>query len=216
MEANHTQRIADDAMTKLLIAGSPFDIGIPAWTLREITTRSTYAIEPSALLGLDPENGSKDIVSEYERKKGYEFSWGTLSEDICEEGDLLVSTFEVFPKLVLKQFPQPAMVEDLFIWMYENHPLRHESFGADEAHGDWFVMSFTAYEAKNISRLRTWLGTVFVTKIMQDLVSEAMLIVTRELFLAANERLDEDLFNEHKRFQLCGDPADLTFNKSPS
>lgn len=214
MNNNDKRRLVDSVMSGLLMVGCPFDLGIPAWTLREMTTRSAFAVAPSALLGLDPDSAENNVISEYSEKRGYEFSWGTLSELVYEDEDgTLTGCFEVFPKDVLMTFPQPAMVEDLFVWMYQNHPLKHPLYYGDEAYGDWFVLSFTAYDIDAISALRHWLATTFVSKIMPDLVSEAMLAVTKELHVAQNGSVESgEVFVENIRHQLCGDPSNLSFN----
>lgn len=217
MDAKVKNHALDGVMGGLLALGYCFDIGIPSWVLTELITRKSAPLRPRDVLGLSKNYRENSITAEYFNKMGYEFSWGTLSEKLHTDVDdgMLVGTFEIFPKQVLMAFPQVEMVEDLFIWMYQNHPLRHAEFEGDEAFDGWFSMSFSAYGNEEIAELRRWLAGTFVSKIMPDLISEAMRIVMAANAVEAtcsDEGAAEDVLNERGRFQLCGDPADLSFN----
>lgn len=217
MEQFEKQRLVDGVMTGLLMMGCPVDLGIPAWTLQDMVRRPEFSEAPEKIFGIGAEPFSDNMVDEYFDKRGYEFSWGSLSESVgqdeYDEDETVVGRFEMLPKDVLMKFPQPAMVEDLFMWMYDHHPLKHSRFDVDESFGEWFVMSFAAYGDDNIAALRQWLALTFVPKIMPDLVSEAMLIVTREILQASDQDVASgEIFKEKGRYQLCGDPAELSFN----
>lgn len=217
MDANVRNHALDGVMGGLLALGYCFDIGIPSWVLTELISRKSARLRPRDVLGLSKSYRENSITSEYLNKIGYEFSWGTLSEELQTDEDdgELVGTFEIFPKHVLKTCPQSGMIEDLFMWMYQNHPLRHNEFDCDQSFGDWFVMSFSAYGKEEIAELRRWLAGTFVSKIMPDLISEAMRIVMAAKAVDAarsDDEAAEGVLNEKVRFQLCGDPADLCFN----
>jgi hypothetical protein len=208
--------MADGAMRLLLAMGRPIDIGIPAWLLREIVTRKAYPVKPRDALGLSKVSCGKSLVDEYLATKGYEFSWGTLSESVgqSEFDGSLVGTFEVFPKHVLQAFPQSKMLEDLFSWMYRHHPLQHDDYYPDESNGAWFVMSFSSYSEKGIVALRQWLTNTFLPRILPDLIAEAMRIVEEAKRVAIARSIDgsfEEALVERERFQLCGYPTELSF-----
>lgn len=216
---NVRNQALDGAMAGLLALGCGMDIGIPSWALKEAVTRRSFPLKPRDVLGLSKAYRENSIVGEYLNKKGYEFSWGTLAEDaqwIDDDDDgTWVGTFEIFPKRLLMEFPQKGIVEDLLMWMYQNHPLRHEDFDVEESSGSWFVLSFSAFGTEKIGELRCWLAGIFVPKILPDLIAEAMKIVTAEKMAAIARSADgsfEEALREKGRFQLCGDPADLCFN----
>lgn len=214
---NSKNHAINGVMAGLLALGYHIDLGIPSWVLTEMVTRKTCPLTPRDVLGISAAYRDGSIVSEYRNKVGYEFSWGTLSEDVRmdEDDETWIGKFEFFPKHVLMAFPQSALVEDLFMWMYQYHPLCHEQFDCDESYGDWFVLSFTAYGEEDISALRCWLAGVFVPKIMPDLVAEALRIVEAakaEAIANSSDGSFEEALYEKGRYQLCGDPADLSFN----
>lgn len=218
MEDSHNHAI-NGVMAGLLALGYYIDLGIASWLLTEMVSRKTCPLTPRDVLGVSKAYRDGSIVTEYLNKVGYEFSWGTLSEDVRmdEDDETWIGTFEFFPKHVLKAFPQSALVEDLFMWMYQNHPLCHEQFDCGEAFGDWFVLSFTAYGQEDIAELRRWLAGIFVPKIMPDLVAEALRIVDAtkaEAIARSSDGSFEEALFEKGRFQLCGDPADISFNLS--
>lgn len=210
----------DGTMTGLLLMGFPFNIGIPCWAVNEMIHRYEQPLQSDDILGISDDFHESSMLSEYSDMKGYEFSWGTLSEDLdqFEDDDKAssVGRFEFCLKEVLLAFPQSAMIEDLFVWMYENHPLQNNKYACDETCGDWFVLSFVACGQEEISQLRRWLAYIFIPKILPDLITEAMMIVAaakeRELAHSGAGSF-ERLFIETKRYQLCGDPSELTFNR---
>ncbi len=208
----------DRVMAGLVAINCPMDIGMPSWMLTEMVTRKSFPLKPKDVLGLSNAYKESSIVSEYLDKVGYEFSWGTLSEDIHQDEDdgTWIGTFEILPKNVLRAFPQCGMVGDLFIWLYANHPLQHDEFDGDESFCDWFALSFTVHGYKKITKLRSWLATTFVQRIMPDLVLEAMRIVAEAKKMAIENSTDGsfEALQETGRFQLCGNPADLVFNAS--
>jgi hypothetical protein len=217
MDANVRDYALDGVMTGLLAAGHCFKVGIPSWVLTELVSRKFAPLRPRDVLGLSRSHRENSITAEYLNKMGYEFSWGTLSEEIHADEDdcVLVGTFEIFPTQVLMTFPQAAMVEDLFIWMYQNHPLSHKEFEGNEASGGWFVLSFSAVGQEKIDELRRWLAVIFVPRVMPELILEARRIVAAAAEVASARSADgsfEDALYEIGRFQLCCDPADLAFN----
>jgi len=155
----------------------------------------------------------KGMVQEYLDKKGYEFSWGTVTEELQEIEDFpSIWKFEIIPHQILKRFPQPALLEDLFIFMYRHHPLRHATFFADESFCNWSVMGFEV-ESEKIIDFRHWIATVFLSKVIPDLLAEAMLIVEQKLTVERCIGAPPGYsLNEEVRFQLCGAPEMLSFN----
>jgi len=216
MDAIEKNHAIDGVMAGLLAAACPIEVGIPSWFLTEMVTRKSFPVKPRDVLGLSVECKDNCIVSDYLNMKGYEFSWGTFSENIFQDEDgEWVGIFEIFPKHVLRAFPQVNMISDLFMWMYQNHSRRHDEFKVEEPYSTWYVISFSAYGKEKIGELRRWLAGVFVPKILPDLISEAVKIVTAEKMAVAARSIDgpyEDALCEKKRFQLCGDPAKLSFN----
>lgn len=209
---NLQNKTKTEGMARLLELGQCFDLGIPSWILNEMVSREKFQISPKDVFGLGNSSSQNNIVGEYMNKKGYEFSWGSMSENVYQDEDdaTWIGTFEILPKVVLMAFPQGAMIEDLFIWMYQNHPLRHDEFNGEESFGDWFVLSFSAYGLDEIARLRSWLATTFIEHVIPDLISEALRIVAAEK-LAGIADGSVDVMREDGRFQLCGDPVDLSF-----
>jgi|SRR5471030_493959 len=199
----------DNAMASLLLLGHSFRLGPPSWVLTELVTRTTYPQTPRHVLGLTKRGYDQGIVSEYVDKKGYEFSWGTVSEDIemydDEQEDIPIAWFEIFPTNLLKTFPNSALVEDLFLWLYNKHPLCNKEFEGEEAVGDWFVLSFSAEGVRAIDRLRLWLAATFVPRIMPDLLAEATRIINEAKTASVDEagRVLYDPLVEGLRFQLC-------------
>ena len=117
---NAHSKAVDGVMAGLLALGYYTELGIPSWILTEMATRKTAPMSARDVLGLSAKYKHRNIVTEYSQKKGYEFSWGTLSEDVFRDADadddddsedVWTGRFEVMPKEVLKAFPQSAMVE---------------------------------------------------------------------------------------------------------
>lgn len=209
-EKNH---VLDGVMAGLVMLGCPVAVGIPAWMLKEMTTRTQHLVSPREVLGLSNSGSHVDMVEEYLDNKGYQFSWGTVTERLLEIEDFPPFwKFEITPYQVLKRFSQPAMLQDLFIYMYRHHPLRHSKFYPDESYGSWTVMAFEV-EIDDVPAFRHWMGTVFLRKIIPDLLGEAMLIVDRK---STVERcvgvVHGHSLIEEERFQLCGDPKMFSFN----
>jgi hypothetical protein len=98
--------------------------------------------------------------------------------------------------------------------MYANHPLAKAKFEADESMGDWTMLMFTAHGTREVNRMRRWLAQVLIPVVLPDLLREGMKIVEAAKAEAVLKGRD-DTFNEasveHQRFQLCGDPKDLSF-----
>lgn len=214
--ASNKMNALDSVMCSLLSSGIPMDIGIPSWLLTEMITRETSPLTPQDVMGQRENFKDENLLLEYRDKVGYQFTWGTMSEKlcICEDEEIPMGTFELFPKDVLKAFPQPALLEDLFMWMYQNHPHYDDKFECQESYGDWFVMAFCASGEKQIDDLRRWLALVFIPRILPDLMSEAMRIVDATKS-AESKSSPDGSFNraliEIRRGQLCCDPSELRF-----
>lgn len=214
-------QMMDNIFLGLFSLGHTIELGIPAWILKDMVTRQTHPIDPKKLFGLSDDEGKDDtgsnIIAEYASKNGYPFSWGAVSEDIdvfdFGDGDETVGKFEFFPSYLLKSFPNSGMVEDLLMWMYQFHPQKNPLYPVDEATGDWFTLSFSASGEEKIECLRRWLAIVFIPKIFPDLVREATILIEEFKTKAILDSRDEteNILIEHQRFQLCGDPARLSF-----
>lgn len=207
----------NNAMTNLLLQAAPFDIGIPAWAVSEMLNRKTHPLEPADVLGRSYPFRETNMLSDYIDTVGYEFTWGTLTEDVYrDDDDTLICRFEFCLKHVLIGFPQPAMVEDLFDWLYRHHPLYNENFPTDEADKNWFLLSFEGRKSKNISDLRCWLAHTFIPQILPELIVEGQLIIASakaEEWKRTGSNCIEDLLIEKCRYQLCTDPSELNFNR---
>jgi len=199
----------DTVMASLLWLGHSFRLGVPSWVLTELVTRAEHPQTPRYVLGLSKRGKKYGIVNEYAEMKGYEFSWGTLSEDINVyedvQGNNPIGRFEIFPTNLLQTFRNSALVEDLFLWLYDKHPLSNTEFEGEESIGDWFVLSFSAEGERQIGRLRTWLAVTFLPRIMPDLLAEATRIIN-EAKAGSVEKDGKALHDplvETIRFQLC-------------
>jgi hypothetical protein len=220
---NQNVQTLDKMSRKLFQAGCATDLGIPGWIVTEMLTRENNPFTPEKLFCIDVnvDGPSSNILSEYADKKGYSFSWGHLSECIefldLGDGEELIGRFEFSPADLLKSFPNSAMIQDLLTWMYRLHPLHSEKFLLEEAIGDWFTLSFSAYDELEIARLRRWLAITFIPKIWPDLLMDGMRIIEIFKVTVGLETQDDgyDVFVEHHRNQLCVDPTQLSFfNKS--
>jgi len=201
----------DNAMASLLLLGHSFRLGPPSWVLTELVTRTMYPQTPRHVLGLTKLGRDHGIVGEYLDKKGYEFSWGTMSECVetyyDEPEDIPAARFEIFPTDLLKTFPSSSLVEDLFLSLYSKHPLCNKEFEGEESIGDWFVLSFSAEGVRAINRLRLWLAATFVPRIMPDLLADAGRIIN-EAKAASVDGAGKVLYDplvEVLRFQLCSE-----------
>ena len=215
MENIHSAAV-DKAMTGLLLMGFPVDIGIPAWAIAEMLGRAHSPLASNDVLGQSFDFKEKSILSDYRDMQGYQFSWGTLSEEssLNEEKMTAVCRFEFCLRNLMLAFPQPAMIEDLITWMYSNHPLYDQKFSSNESYGDWFVLSFEARDAKKITMLRRWLAKIFIPKILPDLILECLSIIEsakENEFKRTGSLSFEDLLIEKTRYQLCGNPLALSF-----
>lgn len=211
----------DKAMLNLFKLRCHTEIGMPAWAVRELISRKSHALTPDDIVGRSERYQGRSMLEEHEEMRGYLFSWGTLCEinEEVDEGDECGRRFEFVPKDLLLAFPQPAMLEDLISWMYQYHPLRHLEFESDESYGDWAVMSFSVYGEFASEKLRRWIARVFVPTIWPELLQEAMVIVEKAKAAAIAASPDgsyEHAFVERERYQLCGDPAELSFFRDPS
>lgn len=168
----------DHYMMELLSVGKPMPLGIPAWMLIERTHRAEHPMDPKAALGLtDSKPLGFSLLGEYEDKVGYQFSWGTVSEWIYHPEDKKpgVSTliFEISPEALLKRFPDPAIVEDIFIAEYEQHP-NSGHYDVNEASGDNYTISLSVTGSEEDHELfRHWMEVCFLHEILPDLIKAA-------------------------------------------
>jgi hypothetical protein len=213
------QKMLDKSALQLFKHGCSVETGMPAWAVKEYMFRKSYPLTPSDILGLSPDYMGCSMLDEYENMCGYNFSWGQLHEEVVlheeVEESVLIGRFEFVPTAILQAFPQSALLEDLFMFMYRHHPLFDPEFDCDESSGDWPVIAFEAFGEAEIEALRRWIAKVFLPGIWDDLMAEAMVIVETAKAAAIAASPDgsyEEVFVERGRFQLCGDPADLSFH----
>src|SRR5712692_192606 len=163
----------DDVMLALLEQGTPMPLGLPHWALHELTTRKDYPYDPAILLGLEENECESSLLNQYENRQGYQFTWGVISDvndhfaDDPEE--IRILTFEISSESVLKTFMQPAMLQDLYTFMYENHPEYNDRFECGEPFGDLYTMQFSATGGPVAhSELREWMVHTFIPVILPD------------------------------------------------
>jgi hypothetical protein len=166
-----------------------------------------------------PKDFIKRLGNEYSMANCHRFSWGAVSEETCpcdpDENNSPPSLhMEFMPISLLLIFPASAQLEDLFIWLYQNHPRFDPKFDCDEGHKHWSVISFYSREGECDS-LRDWVGDTFIPFIWPDLLAEAFKIVEEKIMVSIAQSPNgsfDDLFIERGCYQLCDDPAKLSFN----
>lgn len=216
---NCEREICDSVNLMLLKFGCPVEQGIPARLLHEHVLGRYPAFTASDIFGLSEQSEGHSLLSDYLGKRGYTFSWGTVSEksgpcDPDDDDSLPILRFEFVPIDLLVTFPQSALLEDLFMWLYSNHPMYDPEFGCDESYSHLSVISFASKEGEE-EALRRWVASTFIPSIWPDLLAEATNIVEEKIAEAAADSPDgsfAELFVESERYQLCGDPAELSFN----
>ena len=215
------KRTIDDVMLSLVSAGMPIPLGFPHWALHEFTTRKDQPMDPAVLLGLKKNKDKSSMLDRYEDRQGYQFSWGVVSEgyDHFEDDpeEVRTCTFEISPEAVLKTFPEPGMLEDLYAFMYENHPACDDRYECGQAFGNLYTMAFhaTGGPAEH-AELREWMVNTFIPEILPDLNAEAVRIVGAEKLKALSNSADgtsDHALIEVRRDQLCPDPSELSFVK---
>jgi hypothetical protein len=215
--------IANNAGLNLLANGCHLPIGMPAYGVRSAVFRKGNPLSPDELVGLSETPPYDSILDDYERKRGYHFPWGTLSEHV-DEGDeeeeekgVLLADFEFAPRDVFLAFPDEWHLADLFAWMYKWHPLRHRKFTADpdDVASTWSVISFQAKGEREIKSLRTWMVEVFIPLIWPELLNEAMTIIAaKKALVTSPDGSFEELLADRSRWLLCGDHKSLSFYKA--
>jgi hypothetical protein len=213
----------DQAMLTLVQTGSRLETGLPRWLIDVV---GGYADGESAAKVAEDEDSSdclSAVLSSFYGDRGYVFSWGLLTEirsgDEDDEDSYFGKNncyvnFEFCIKELLIAFPNSAMLEDLFSWMYVNHPFANAEFETDESMGDWAVLTFTAHGEQEISRMRSWLVNVFIPVVLPDLMREGLKIVEAckaDAIKKSGDSTFSEALAERQRFQLCGDPKDLSF-----
>jgi hypothetical protein len=178
MEMNNN-KLLDGVMLDLLTCALPFPLGIPAWVLQEMRERPVCPVDPKQLPGLSGAGMESDLLSEYDGAVGYQFSWGALFEETCifdeisGEKSLL---FSLSPDRILKQLPDRALVENLFLTTYCAHP-KADGFDVSDAAGTRCVMTFLAIGRHHMDDLRKWMVTTFIPEVLPDLLRKAESIV---------------------------------------
>lgn len=212
--------IIDNAGVHLLKKGCRVQIGMPAWGIKDLVSRDGHPLSPADIVGFSERFQHDSILSEYERKLGYHFSWGTLNEFVTEDEEeledekIMGACFDFAPRDVFLEFPDSGHLADLFNWMYHLHPRCHPTFVCDEVSCDWTVINFLASDEQERRALRNWLADVFLPLIWPDLLAEAMKIIAnvKAGVVGPNGSLEE-LLADRTGNLLCGDPTSLSFYK---
>ena len=155
-------------------------------------------------------------LTRYLTQQGYTFSFGTVSEepraiDPDDDRSAPVLRYEFVPINLLLAFPHCGQLEDLFMWLYRNHPLYDEAFESDEGFCHLSVISFESAEDEE-DALRAWMAETFFPFIWPDLLREGARIVEEKKAAAIAASPDgsfEELLVEHHRGQLCDEGAEL-------
>lgn len=203
-------KAADEKSLQSLKDGRPTKLVLP--------TNTKQALEDALSAGgRYPGDGD---LTEYLTQQGHTFSFGTVSEesrpiDPDDDKSPPVLRYEFVPINLLLAFPHCGQLEDLFMWLYRNHPLYDEGFECDEGFCRLSVMSFQSPEYEE-EFLRDWMAWTFLPYIWPDLLREATRIVEEKKAAAIAASPDgsfEELLVEHHRGQLCDDVAELTFHQ---
>ena len=210
--------VVNKAALNLLISACPVQLGMPAKLIRELVHGKYSIFTAKQVCSLSKDGWGLSMLDEYLDKQGYVFPWGTLSEELKpsdpdDDKSPPMLRFEFMPTELLLAFPQSAQLEDLFMWLYRNHPFYYPEFDCDEGDFHFSVISFQSEEGCG-EVLRSWLADVFLPTIWPDLLAEAIRIVQEKVTAAVAQSQDgsfHDLLVEHDRYQLCIDPAELQF-----
>ena len=181
-----------------------------------LPTKIKQALE-NALSAGGRYTGDGDLTR-YLTQQGYTFSFGTVSEesrpiDPDNNKSPPVLRYEFMPLNLLLAFPHCGQLEDLFMWLYRNHPLYDEAFECDEGFCHLSVISFESAEDEG-DILREWIAETFFPFIWPDLFREGTRIVEEKKAAAIAASPDgsfEELLVEQHRGQLCDEGAELTF-----
>lgn len=182
---NVKSEIKDKVMLELLKQGAPMQLGIPAWMLKNMASLDDDALRTPEII----RNNLTAFIEESVDLKGYQFSWGSLHEEIYQhiskKGDnddrdleaLRELTFEICPTQILKNYPHADILEDAMVSMYRAHPLKDMTFNGGDADGCWNVLQFSAYGTQQSAALRTWMANIFIPIILPELLASAKKIV---------------------------------------
>ena len=178
---NLSSKIFCQTTMKSILLGEAMPLGIPSWTLVEMTTRSDHPISPEDVLGLskDPERAHEReicIVQEFKEKIGYTFPWGTVSEHFIP-GEQDGEDYEAEPQLIFnffldqlqRKFPFSNEISEFFMSIYSVHRLAHSKFDYEDGEGMWDIFQLSAVGEDDVKELRRWLVKVFIPKIFPDL-----------------------------------------------
>ena len=175
-----------------------------------LSTKIKQALEDALTAG-GRYPGDSDLT-EYLTQQGHTFSFGTVSEesrpvDPDDDKSPPVLRYEFVPINLLLAFPHCGQLEDLFMWLYRNHPLYDEGFECDEGFCHLSVISFESEEDEE-GVLRQWMAETFLAIIWPDVLREATRIVEEKkaaAIAASPNGSFEGLLVEHHRGQLCDD-----------
>ena len=202
-------KAADDKRLQSLKDGRPTKLVLP--------TKIKQALKDALSAGgRYPRAGN---LTDYLAQQGYTFSFGTVSEesypfDPDDDESPPVLRYEFVPINLLQAFPDSGQLEDLFMWLYHNHPVYNDEFDCDESFCNLSVISFRSAEGKE-AVLREWMAEIFLPIIWPDLLREGTRIVEEKKAAAIAASPDgsfEALLVEHHRGQLCDGVAELTFH----
>ncbi|MBD8531688.1 MULTISPECIES: hypothetical protein [unclassified Massilia] len=165
-----------------------------------------------------PRTFIKRLGKEYSFAHCHRFPWGGVSEETSpsdpdDDNSPPILRMEFMPISLLLLFPDSAQLEDLFMWMYNNHPRFDPEFECDEGNKHWSVISFYS-KPDECDSLRAWVGDTFIPSIWPELLKESCKIVEEKIMASIAHSPSgsfNDLFVERARSQLCGDPAELSF-----
>lgn len=166
----------DSVMTELLKKEIPLQIGIPAWVLKEMVSRSDYPVDARKLLGVDGVDCTpgEDFLSRNMDSCGYNFSWGTILEETTDLEDeaIICLRFEFLPYQLLRRFPRSDVLDHFILSAYRNHPLYSDQFEENEGSNPWSVLQLLAFGTqKQVRALRKFILDIFLPFIWPDLLA---------------------------------------------
>lgn len=211
----------DIAMTSLLVSGHPMPLGLKYELIVERMTRLEYPATADQLLGsaADIRGESAEpnytLLSQYKDLRGYQFSWGMLTESICDDdgfdddlGPCL--SFEVIPEELLKKYWRSDIWDRVLTALYRAHELEHPEFDVDEGSHSECVMEFRAFGDDEGRELRLWMANVFIPKILPDLLAAA------DRLLAIREKSEEELDRICGELEVYGmSPLQMAYAANP-
>jgi hypothetical protein len=121
--------------------------------------------------------------------------------------------FEFEPINLLLIFPQSAQLEDLFMWMYHNHPFTILTLTTTK---DSVIGGSSRSQVPRAKRMpQELIADKFIPVIWADRLAEATKIIEEKSVAAVARSADgsfKELLIERHRFYLCDDPFQISFN----